>query len=252
MRRPVLDADARPRGEHPGRARRRCSPGAPKLRERLGDLEFRISPDAFFQTNTEMAERLYGTAVELAALRGHERVFDLFSGIGTIALSLAARAREVVGRGDRRGRRWPTRSRTRAATRSRTRASSPATSGSPCASWWSGPGGPTCASSTRRAPASRRRSCAGSPRRARKRIVYVSCNPTTLAPNAAQLTEAGWTLTPRAPRRHVPADAAHRVRRAARTRLNPPEATGPLRGRFGGSPPAEALRRTDFDPGAGR
>ena len=48
-----------------------------------------------------------------------------------------------------------------------------------------------------------------------KRIVYVSCNPTTLAPNAAQLAEAGWTLTPRAPRRHVPADAAHRVRRAA-------------------------------------
>src|SRR5919107_3262553 len=73
------------------------SAGAPKLTERLGELEFRISPDAFFQTNTEMAERLYGTAVELAALRGHERVFDLYSGIGTIALTLAARAREVVG-----------------------------------------------------------------------------------------------------------------------------------------------------------
>ena len=49
-----------------------------------------------------------------------------------------------------------------------------------------------------------------------KRIVYVSCNPTTLAPNAAQLVEAGYELRPRAARRHVPADAAHRVRGGAR------------------------------------
>ena len=49
-----------------------------------------------------------------------------------------------------------------------------------------------------------------------KRIVYVSCNPTTLAPNAAQLVEAGYRLVRVRPGRHVPADAAHRVRRAAR------------------------------------
>src|SRR3954447_4620527 len=71
--------------------------GAPQLTERLGALDFLISPEAFFQTNTEMAERLYGVAVEYAALRGHEQVFDLYSGIGTIALSLATRARQVVG-----------------------------------------------------------------------------------------------------------------------------------------------------------
>ncbi|HZH24645.1 MAG TPA: 23S rRNA (uracil(1939)-C(5))-methyltransferase RlmD, partial [Solirubrobacteraceae bacterium] len=71
--------------------------GSKRLREQLGDLEFLISPEAFFQTNTEMAELLYGVAVELAALRGHERVFDLFCGIGTIGLSLASRAREVIG-----------------------------------------------------------------------------------------------------------------------------------------------------------
>ena len=51
-----------------------------------------------------------------------------------------------------------------------------------------------------------------------KRIVYVSCNPTTLAPNAAQLVEAGYVLRRVTPRRHVPADAAHRVRRAAGAR----------------------------------
>jgi len=71
--------------------------GTPQLRERLLDLDILISPEAFFQTNTEMAERLYGLAGEYAGLRGHERVFDLYCGIGTIGLSLAARAREVVG-----------------------------------------------------------------------------------------------------------------------------------------------------------
>src|ERR671924_298355 len=55
------------------------------LEEKLSGLTFRISPDAFFQTNTEMAERLYGTAGELAGLTGRERVLDLFCGIGTIA-----------------------------------------------------------------------------------------------------------------------------------------------------------------------
>ena len=71
--------------------------GAPQLTERLNDLDFLISPEAFFQTNTEMAEKLYGVALEYAALRGVEQVFDLYSGIGTIALSLATRARRVIG-----------------------------------------------------------------------------------------------------------------------------------------------------------
>ena len=54
--------------------------GEPWLEEELGGLRFRISPEAFFQTNTEMAERLYGVALDYASLRGHERVFDLYSG----------------------------------------------------------------------------------------------------------------------------------------------------------------------------
>src|SRR5918999_935413 len=71
--------------------------GAAHLEEELSGLRFRISPDAFFQTNTEMAERLYGSAVELAGLSGRERVLDLFCGIGTIALVLALDAGEVWG-----------------------------------------------------------------------------------------------------------------------------------------------------------
>ena len=71
--------------------------GSAYLEEELAGLRFRISPDAFFQTNTEMAERLYGAAAELAGLTGRERVLDLFCGIGTIALALALDAGEVWG-----------------------------------------------------------------------------------------------------------------------------------------------------------
>ena len=56
-----------------------------------------MSHDAFFQTNTEMAERLYAVAAEYAGLTGGERVFDLYCGIGTIGLTMAARAGEVWG-----------------------------------------------------------------------------------------------------------------------------------------------------------
>ena len=67
------------------------------LEEELAGLRFRISPDAFFQTNTEMAERLYGAAAEFAGLSGREKVLDLFCGIGTISLALALDAAEVWG-----------------------------------------------------------------------------------------------------------------------------------------------------------
>src|SRR3954468_5493676 len=71
--------------------------GSRVLNEELAGLRFRISPEAFFQTNTEMAEVLYGVAGEAAALTGFERVYDLFCGIGTIGLTLAPRAGEVHG-----------------------------------------------------------------------------------------------------------------------------------------------------------
>src|SRR6478736_1986427 len=71
--------------------------GSPTFDEEVADLHFRISPDAFFQTNTEMAQRLYAVAGEFAQLQGWERVYDLFCGIGTIGLSLAPRAGELFG-----------------------------------------------------------------------------------------------------------------------------------------------------------
>ena len=67
------------------------------IRERLGDLTFSISANSFFQTNTRQAERLFGIVVEYAALSGEETVFDLYSGTGAISLLLARRARAVYG-----------------------------------------------------------------------------------------------------------------------------------------------------------
>jgi 23S rRNA (uracil1939-C5)-methyltransferase len=164
--------------------------GSERLEEEIGGLRVRIAPQAFFQTNTEMAEQLYGLAVEYADLRGFERVYDLYCGIGTIALLMAPRAAEVWGleiveeaiadaiagarlneidnarffAGD-----------VRLALRELV-----STAGRPDVVLVDPP----------RAGLSQkivRRIIEAAPRR----IVYVSCNPTTLAPNAAQLVADG-------------------------------------------------------------
>ena len=75
--------------------------GEERLREELCGLRLEMSHGAFFQTNTEMAERLYGIAAEFAGLTGTERVFDLYCGIGTIGLAMAAQRRRGMGVGDR-------------------------------------------------------------------------------------------------------------------------------------------------------
>ncbi len=67
------------------------------IEEELGGLRFRVRPNAFLQTNTAMAEQLYALAREAAQLTGSETVWDLYCGIGTIGLSLAADALTVWG-----------------------------------------------------------------------------------------------------------------------------------------------------------
>jgi 23S rRNA (uracil1939-C5)-methyltransferase len=71
--------------------------GEEAIEEELCGLRFRIRPNAFLQTNTSMAERLYGLAVEYAGLSGRETVYDLYSGTGTIGLVLARQALTVWG-----------------------------------------------------------------------------------------------------------------------------------------------------------
>jgi 23S rRNA (uracil1939-C5)-methyltransferase len=167
--------------------------GTEAIDEELGGLRFRISTDAFFQTNTEMAERLYAVASEYAGLQGWERVYDLFCGIGTIGLSLATRAGEVWGLeiveeaiGDAIAN-----ARLNEIDNARFFAGDVRLAlgelveraGRPDVLVVDPPRAGLSAKIVRRVIEA-----------APTRIVYVSCNPTTLAPNAAQLVEAGYAL----------------------------------------------------------
>jgi 23S rRNA (uracil1939-C5)-methyltransferase len=167
--------------------------GSAVLHEEVCDLRFRISPEAFFQTNTETAELLYGLARDYAQLSGNERVYDLFCGIGTLSLTLAMRAGEVWGldivheaiadaienarlneidnvhffAGDVRDALRPLAEKA--------------------------PRPDVAVVDPPRAGLSQkvvRRLLETNP----QRIVYVSCNPTTLAPNARQIVDAGYRL----------------------------------------------------------
>ncbi len=71
--------------------------GEPFLIESIGPYEFEISANSFFQTNTLAAEKLYETVANYARLSGSETVIDLYSGTGAIAICLAHQAREVIG-----------------------------------------------------------------------------------------------------------------------------------------------------------
>ena len=63
----------------------------------IGEIQYQISPLSFFQVNPVQTERLYGTALEYAGLTGKETVWDLYCGIGTISLFLAQKAKMVYG-----------------------------------------------------------------------------------------------------------------------------------------------------------
>ena len=71
--------------------------GRDHIRESLGGLTFQVSSGSFFQTNTVQAERLFELVLESACLEGPETVVDLYSGTGAISLLLARRCRWVYG-----------------------------------------------------------------------------------------------------------------------------------------------------------
>ena len=71
--------------------------GGPTILEVLGGLTFEISSSSFFQTNTEQADRLLEVAIEGLGLTGTERVLDVYSGTGTFTLPIAKRAGEAIG-----------------------------------------------------------------------------------------------------------------------------------------------------------
>jgi 23S rRNA (uracil1939-C5)-methyltransferase len=167
--------------------------GREHLDEELAGLRLRISYDAFFQTNTEMAERLYAIVGEFAELSGRERVYDLYCGIGTIGLALAGAAGDV----------WGLESVPSAAADAEENARRNDISNASFVRADSRLGirplieragtadvvivDPPRAGLSKKIVRRVIECDAG-------RIVYVSCNPTTLAPNAAQLAEAGYRL----------------------------------------------------------
>lgn len=167
--------------------------GAEQLMEEICGLQVAIGHRAFFQTNTEMAEILYGIAGDFADLTGGERVYDLFCGIGTLGLTMAREAGEVWGieivpeaiadaewNAERNG-----------ITNARFMAGDARTEIRPLLETAGPPDvvvvDPPRAGLSKKVV--RRLIECNAPR-----IVYVSCNPTTLAPNAVQLVEAGYRL----------------------------------------------------------
>ncbi len=71
--------------------------GKDKIVDYIGELKFNISAESFFQVNPVQTEVLYNKALEYADLKGNETVFDIYCGIGTISLFLAQKAKKVYG-----------------------------------------------------------------------------------------------------------------------------------------------------------
>ena len=67
------------------------------ITDNIGNVTYQISPLSFYQVNPVQTEKLYGTALEYAGLTGNETVWDLYCGIGTISLFLAQNAKKVYG-----------------------------------------------------------------------------------------------------------------------------------------------------------
>lgn len=71
--------------------------GKSTIKDKLGSLKFNISPLSFFQVNSEQTEKLYAAALDFAALNGGETVIDCYCGTGTISLYLSKKAGRVYG-----------------------------------------------------------------------------------------------------------------------------------------------------------
>lgn len=71
--------------------------GAPSMEERLCGLTFKVSPASFFQVNPAQAENLYAKALSFAELKGDETVLDAYCGVGTLSLLFAKHAKKVIG-----------------------------------------------------------------------------------------------------------------------------------------------------------
>ena len=167
--------------------------GRPYILEEVCGLRFRIGLETFFQTNTVQAARLVEVVEALAELQGGELIFDLYCGVGTFSLPLARRGRLVYGAEI-------------VASAVETARENAALNGIANAEFAvgdvrrilpevlgrAGPPDLLVLDPPRSGAGSRvmrKVAAAGAPR-----IVYVSCNPTTLAPDLVDLTQAGYAV----------------------------------------------------------
>jgi 23S rRNA (uracil1939-C5)-methyltransferase len=67
------------------------------ITERLGEFTFEISSNSFFQTNSRQAEKLYGVILDMADMKGDEEVLDLYCGNGTISIFLSSIVKKIIG-----------------------------------------------------------------------------------------------------------------------------------------------------------
>ena len=166
------------------------------IEDSIGDIRFRISPHSFYQVNPVQTEAMYGAALEFAALSGNETVWDLYCGIGTISLFLARQAKKVYGVEI-----VPAAIRDAKENAKR--------NGIANAEFFTGAAEEVLPAWQREHPAQRidvitvdppRKGCDETALRtmvelAPKRIVYVSCNPSTLARDIKYLRANGYELT---------------------------------------------------------
>lgn len=160
------------------------------IEERLGGRLFRVSAGSFFQVNTAQAERLAEMVKLYAGLRGNETLLDCFCGVGTFGLLLANQARRVIGVEESRSAIVDARANVNAA-------------GLANVTLLQGKAERVLASIRERVDVAivdpPRQGCATAVlaalgRLKPKRIVYVSCDPSTLARDIARLAQAGYAL----------------------------------------------------------
>ena len=168
--------------------------GPGKITDTLCGLQFAISPRSFYQVNPEQTEVLYAKAIEFAALTGKETVIDAYCGIGTIGLCAAGRAKQVIG-----VERNPDAVRNACANAAANKINNARFICADATDWMRAAAQPNSGlphpdvvfldppreGST---PACIDAVAAMNP----KRVVYVSCNPETLARDLAHLIRRGW------------------------------------------------------------